>query len=288
MERLESLVLGNFLIGLREGVEAALIISILLTYLVRTGRTHLVTHVWRGVALAVGASVALAIGLETLASSLGPTAEPIFTGAISFVAVAFVTWMIFWIKRTASTIAGDLRGRLDHAAAAGTTTAVTLMSFVAVVREGSETALFFWAAAHAAGQQVAAVLGLLGGLAAAVIVGWGLFRSTRQVNMRKLFQVTGALLVFIAAGVLSYAIAEWQEVGLLPGANAVALDLSAWLTADSWLTVAAGGMFNLHPVTTWLQVAGYAAYVCVVLPLIVRAPRPAAESLSSPAHSVSV
>ena len=157
------------------------------------------------------------------------------------------------------------------------------VAFAAVAREGAETAIFFWAAAHATGQELAALTGLLLGLATAVVIGWMVLRSTRRVDMHRLFKVTGIALVFIAAGVLSYGIAEWQEVGLLPGHDAVVLDLTAWLPEGSIASILAAGLLNLGAVTTALQVTAYAAYAVVVLYLILR-PRSAASDPAAQAR----
>lgn len=279
-------MLGNYLIGLREGVEAALIVSILLGYLRRSGRAHLTRAVWRGVAAALVFSIAVATVLQVVSTELSESLEPVFAGAMSFVAVTFVTWMIFWMKRTARTISEDLRAKLDHAASVGRAGAVMAVAFIAVAREGGETAIFFWAAAHAAGQQGAALVGLVLGLGTAVVVGWMVLRSTRRVNMHTLFKVTGIALVFIAAGVLSYGIAEWQEVGLLPGGSDVVLDLRAWLPEGSLAAVLAAGLFNLSAQTTALQVVAYVLYASIVLYLILR-PRPAASAPARPREQVS-
>jgi high-affinity iron transporter len=263
-------VLGNYLIGLREGIEAALVISILITYLVRTGRTGLIRQVWYGVIAAIVVSIIIATALESISSELAENLEPIFAGVVSFVAVGFVTWMIFWMKRSARTISSDLRAQLDSAALAGGGLAVAGMSFVAVLREGAETAVFFWAAAHATGNQVTALLGLVLGLATAAVVGWVFYRSTATINLKKFFKITGILLVFVAAGVLSYGIHEFQEVGLLPGEDNVILDLSNILTDGSILSTLAAGIFNLKPTTTALQVIGYLVYSATVLYFLLR------------------
>ena len=276
-------MLGNFLIGLREGIEAALVVSILLTYLVRTNRHSLIRFVWYGVAAAAAVSVLIAVGLETISSDLSATLEPIFAGAVSFVAVGFVTWMIFWMKRSARTISADLRNQLDSAATSGGALAVASMAFVAVLREGAETAIFFWAAAHATGNSLASVVGLVLGLATAVVVGWAFYRSAASVNMAKFFKITGILLVFVAAGVLSYGIHEFQEVGWLPGESNVLLDLSGVLIEGTFLATLVAGLFNLKPTTTTLQVIAYATYSVTVLYFLLRnkvsptsaAPKPA-------------
>lgn len=263
-------MLGNFLIGLREGIEAALVVSILLTYLVRTNRHSLIRFVWYGVVAAVFASALIAVGLETISSELSETLALIFAGVVSFIAVGFVTWMIFWMKRSARTISTDLRNQLDNAAVSGGAIAVASMAFVAVLREGAETAIFFWAAAHATGNSFASVVGLFLGLATAVFVGWVFYRSTTTVNLATFFKVTGILLVFVAAGVLSYGIHEFQEVGWLPGEDNVLVDLSGVLIEGTFLATLVAGLFNLKPTTTTLQVIGYAIYSVTVLYFLLR------------------
>jgi high-affinity iron transporter len=261
---------SNYLIGLREGIEAALVVSILLTYLVRTNRNPLIKFVWYGVSAAVVASIFIAVGLESISGELSETLEPIFAGTVSFVAVGFVTWMIFWMKRSAKTISSDLRTQLDNAAVSGGAIAVAAMAFVAVLREGAETAIFFWAAAHATGNSLASVVGLVLGLGTAVIVGWLFYRSTSTINLSKFFKITSILLVFVAAGVLSYGIHEFQEVGWFPGDGDVLIDLSGVLVEGSFLATLAAGLFNLKPTTTTLQVIGYAIYSVTVLYFLLR------------------
>jgi high-affinity iron transporter len=261
---------SNYLIGLREGIEAALVVSILLTYLVRTNRNPLIKFVWYGVAAAVVASIFIAVGLESISGELSEILEPIFAGVVSFVAVGFVTWMIFWMKRSARTISTDLRNQLDNAAVSGGAIAVAAMAFVAVLREGAETAIFFWAAAHATGNSLASVVGLVLGLGTAVIVGWIFYRSTSTINLSKFFKITSILLVFVAAGVLSYGIHEFQEVSWLPGDGNVLIDLSGVLVEGSFLATLAAGLFNLKPTTTTLQVIGYAFYSATVLYFLLR------------------
>lgn len=279
---------ANFLIGLREGVEAALIVSILVTYLVRTDRREHIRTVWSGVGAAVVFSIALAMGLENLSADMNERLEPIFAGTISLIAVAFVTWMIFWMRRSARTLSSELRGKLDVALGTGAGFAVAGMAFAAVAREGTETAIFFWAAAHASGQQAAALVGLVLGLAVACVIGWLVYRSTVRVSLSRLFTVTGVLLVFVAAGVLSYGIHEFQEIGLLPGEDAVILDLSRWLTEGSLLTTLAAGVLNLHAKTTALQAIAYGAYAASICFALYRPTRPveapAQESVSEHAR----
>lgn len=265
-------MLGNFIIGLREGLEAALVVSILVTYLVRTERKPLIRFVGYGVALAVLASCIVAVILQTISSELSGQIEPIFAGSISFLAVAFVTWMIFWMKRTARTISGDLRKKLDSAALGGAF-AVATMAFLSVAREGTETAVFFWAAAHATGHELVSLFGLALGLALASLLGIAFFKSTLKINLPAFFKVTGILLTFVSAGVLTYAIHEFQEVNLIPGENNVWIDLTSILPEGSFQATVVSGLFNITAITTGLQVIAWVTYVTVVLPLFLRKPK---------------
>ena len=263
-------MLGNYLIGLREGLEAALVVSILMVYLQRTNRQALMRWVAYGVGAAVAASVLVAIGLESVSSELHDTVEPIFAGVVSFIAVVFVTWMIFWMKKSARTISTDLRNQLDQAAATGGQLAVALMAFIAVIREGAETAIFYWAAAQATGSAAASLLGLTLGLATAVVMGWAIYKSSASINLPKFFKVTGILLVFVAAGVLSYGIHEFQEVGWLPGEDNVLINLGAILTEGSVLSTLVAGIFNIKANTSAIQAIAYVTYVAVVLYLFLK------------------
>ena len=267
-------MLGNFLIGLREGLEAALVVSILITYLVRTNRQQFIRFVTYGVATAVVFSAIVGTVLQLIEQSLSDKVEPVFAGTISILAVGFVTWMIFWMKKSARTISGDLRNRLDVAAITGSGLAVAAMAFAAVAREGAETAVFFWAAAHANGNELVSLAGLILGLVAAVVLGVAFYRSTIKLNLSTFFKVTGVLLTVVAAGVLSYGIHEFQEIGWLPGADNVVLNLSTQLPDGSAIATVMAGLFNLTAKTTALQAVAWFSYIVVVLSMFLAKPNP--------------
>jgi len=277
-------VLGNYLIGLREGLEAALVVSILIAYLVRTGRRDRVPMVWAGVGVAVALSVGVGAVLQFTSASLSFQGQERFGGLMSLVAVAFVTWMIFWMRRASRTIAAELRGRLDAAIAVGGV-AVVLMAFVAVAREGLETSVFFWAAAQAAGSTLSPVLGFTLGLVTAVALGVGLYVSAIRLNLGRFFSVTGFLLIFVAAGVLSYGIHDLQEAGDLPGLTTLAFDVTAQVPPSSWYGTLLKGMFNFSPRTTVLEAVAWVAYVVPCLVLFLRRPRTPVPTPASPAAS---
>jgi high-affinity iron transporter len=265
-------VLGNFLIGLREGLEAALVVSILVAFLVRTDRRHVLPKVWLGVGIAVGVSVGVTLVLALTQQALTFEAQEALGGSLSIIAVGFVTWMIFWMRRTARTISADLRGKLEDAIKMGST-AVVVMAALAVGREGLETALFFFTAAQAAGETAQPLIGFLLGIAVAVVLAYLLYRGAVKINLGRFFMITGALLIFVAAGILAYGVHDLQEAGILPGLNSLAFDVSAAVPPDSWYGVLLKGVFNFSPQTTWLEAVVWTVYVAVVLTLFLRPQR---------------
>jgi high-affinity iron transporter len=257
-----SPVLGNYLIGLREGLEASLVVSILLAYLVRTGRQSHLRYVWAGVVLAITLSVAVGALLEFTSANLSFEAQERFGGTMSIIAVFFVTWMIFWMRTAARTIAKELQGRLDAAVAVGGT-AVVLLAFISVAREGLETSVFFWTAAKAAGSTWTPVVGFGLGLATAVALGVALYKSAVRINLAVFFKWTGFLLIFVAAGVLAYGVHDLQEAGTLPGLNNLLFDVSAQIPPSSWYGTLLKGVFNFSPATTVLEGLVWITYVAV-------------------------
>ncbi|MFN8016697.1 MAG: iron uptake transporter permease EfeU [Acidimicrobiales bacterium] len=255
---------ANFLIGLREGLEAALVVGILVAYLVKTDQRHLLPKIWVGVGLAVAVSVAFGALLTFGPRGMSFEAQEALGGSLSIIAVGFVTWMIFWMARTARSIKGELESRMDVAIKGGGM-GLVLLAVLAVGREGLETALFLWAAARATGDTVGPLIGAVLGLATAVLLGIAIYRGAVHLNLAKFFTVTGALLVFVAAGVLSYGIHDLQEAGILPGLNNVAFDVSAQIPPDSWYATLLKGTVNFNPVTTWLQAVAWVLYVVPVL-----------------------
>ncbi|WP_372592650.1 iron uptake transporter permease EfeU [Actinotalea sp.] len=262
-------MVANFLIGLREGLEAALVVGILVAYLVRTGRRELLPQVWLGVGAAVGASLAVGALLTFGPQGLSFRAQEAIGGSLSLLAVGLVTWMIFWMARTARHLRADLTGRLGDAVAAGRW-AVLVMALLAVGREGLETALFLWAAAQATGSTTSPLLGAGLGLATASVVGWALYRGAIRLDLRSFFAWSGLGLVLISAGVLAYGIHDLQEAALLPGLHSLAFDVSAAVPPSSWYATLLKGTVNFTPATTWLQAIAWVAYTVPVTVLYVR------------------
>jgi high-affinity iron transporter len=277
-----SPVFSNFLIGLREGLEASLVVGILVAYLVKTGRTEHLRSIWIGVAAAIAASLGFVAILELTANSLSDTAEEAFAGIMSVLTVGFLTWMIFWMRRTARTIKGDLHEKMD-AAFAGGGVALAILAAVAVGREGLETALFLWTNDQAvSGTGHPAVGGVLGLLVAAFL-GYLLYRRAVHFNLSTFFTITGVLLVIVAAGVLTYAVHEFQELGWLPGEDAIALQMPGWYDESAWYGTLLRGLFNFRASLSVLQVVAWFAYLVPVMALFFRP----AKSQSTTAGAVS-
>ncbi len=269
-------MLSTYLIGLREGLEAALVVSILVAYLVKTGRRDALPPVALGVAVAVVLSGAFGALLTFTSAQLSFTAKEVLGGTLSIVSVAFVTWMVFWMRRTARSLKGELEGRLQDALVGGGVT-LAVVAFFSVGREGLETALFLWAASQStAGTRPLA--GALLGLLTAVVLGYLLYRRSVKLDLGKFFQTTGALLIVVAAGVLSYGVHDLQEAGVLPGLTSLAFDVSAQVPPSSWYGTLLKGTVNFSPATTWLEGLAWVAYVLPVAFFYFRPQRAAAPA----------
>ncbi|MGZ0200917.1 iron uptake transporter permease EfeU [Streptomyces sp. RM1] len=262
----------SFLIGLREGLEAGLIVSILVATLVRAEARSRLPQVWTGVLAAIAVAMSFGAVLTFTAASMPQTAQEAFGGTLSVIAVAFVTAMVFWMRRSARNLSSELKQKVTGALAMGSGMLV-LTSFLAVGREGLETALFLWTTAQAAGESAGPLTGAAIGLVLAAGLCWGLYRRVLKINLTKFFTATGVVLIVIAAGVLGYGLRDLQEGGVLPGRTAYAVDLAGSIDAGSWYSTLVQGVFNLMPTMTWLQVVAYVGYLGVVMTLFVRGVR---------------
>ncbi|HEX7717320.1 MAG TPA: iron uptake transporter permease EfeU [Marmoricola sp.] len=281
-------MLANFLIGLREGLEASLVVVILIAYLVKSERKHLLPRVWTGIALAVGISLAFGALLTWGPRRLTFETQEAIGGTLSIVAVGFVTWMVFWMARHARGLSGELRGKIDVAAGASAVSLV-VMAALAVGREGLETALFLWAATQAVsdnnGSTTTPLLGALLGILTAVAMGYAFYRGVLKINLSKFFTWTGAILIVVAAGVLAYGFHDLQEAGILPGLDSRAFDISATLDPNSWIGTLLKGTFNFQPDPTWLQVAAWLVFVVPTLTVFLRRVRTPATAPVTPGRT---
>ncbi|HKN96213.1 MAG TPA: iron uptake transporter permease EfeU, partial [Pseudonocardiaceae bacterium] len=273
----------NLLIGLREGLEGGLVVSILLAAVRRSApaATRRPTRpVWLGVLAALMLSLSFGAVLTFTRAELPDRAQEAFGGVLSVIAVVLVTAMIFWMRRTARDLSGELTGRVAVALRVGAG-ALAATAFLAVGREGLETALFLWTAVHASGATVAPLIGAAAGVAIAVALCWLLYRRAITLNLGVFFRRTAIVLVVLAGGVLAYGIGELQESTLVPGRSWLAFDITGSVGADSWWVSIIRGVTNLTPAMTWLQVVAYVLYVGIVLAVFL-ATRPAPVQRSEP------
>ena len=283
---------ASFVIALREGIEAALIVSIVLAYLKQLEASDRARLVWWGTGVAVALSAAVGTGIFIAGAEFEGTAEEVFEGLVTLAAVGVLTWMIFWMRRQGARIRSELQEKVDTAIVSGGL-ALAGLAFFAVLREGVETALFLFAAAKGTAVEGTAVApatqvtGALLGLALAVVLGVLLYRGGIRMNLRSFFRVTGLILIVVAAGLFAYALHELQEAGWLPVLEAHAFDLSASLPDDAGAGAILRGLVGYNADPTWLEVVGWAAYLVVVGGLFLRRSVQSGTK-SRPEHETSV
>ena len=279
--------LPTFLIGLREGLEASLVVGILVAYLVKSGRRDRLGPLWAGVVAAIVLSLAFGAVLQFTSATMSFEAQERFGGFASLIAVGFVTWMVFWMRRTARFLKTELHGKLDAALALGPI-ALALTGFIAVGREGLETALFLWTAIQSSQETVVSTSSAFGGLLASVLLGWLFYRGAVTLNLKTFFTWTGAALVLVAAGVAAYGVHDLQEGGVLPGLNTRAFDISDTIPPSSWYGTLLKGVFNFQPNPTVLQVVVWAAYLAPVLFFFLRPAKAPVTPSPAPQQPVTV
>lgn len=269
--------LANFLIALREGVEAALIVGVVAAYLVKVGRKNLLPKVWLGVVIAAAIPLSLGAIMTWGPYTLSFQAQEILGGTLSLVAVAMVTWMILWMSSNSRQFARKLREDTAAQLASDSDWGVVWIAFIAVAREGIETALFVWATIKSSAENAIAApaLGVVTGLLVAVVIGWLIYTGAARINLSIFFNITGLLLIFVAAGIVSYGIGDLQEASVIPGWGTHIYDITAyldgslysWLTTSSWWWTLLEAMFNANASPTHLQLIGWVLYIVIILPL---------------------
>lgn len=267
---------GSGLIGLREGLEAGIVVMILVAFLVKSDRRDALKWVWLGVGTAIVMVLTIFAVIHYGTSTVtGLTAEAI-AGVTSLAAVAIVTFMVLWMRTAAASISGELKESMARALEVGAG-AVVLLSFLAVGREGVETALLMVGYAENTSGSNWPLVGLVLGVVVAVIVTVLLYQGAVRINFQKFFTYTGVFLVVVAAGMLAYAIRALQTVGWLPGLSNTAFDVTAHYDQSSWYGTVLAGIFNFRPDPTVLQVLGWAAYLLIVMTFFLwpRKPAPA-------------
>jgi high-affinity iron transporter len=263
-------MVSSYLLSLREGLEAALIIGILLGALRKIQRTDLLVSLWLGVLSAVGVSVLAAILLTFFGLSLEGNIEKIYEGITMFLAAGILTWMIFWMSGQARHLKGDLEDGVNKAASSAGKSAMFWMAFVAVVREGVELALFLTAAFFAGSNEqvgantIQALTGTLLGLSTAVLFGWSLLASTVRLDLRRFFQFTGLLLILFAAGLVAHGIHEFNEIGWIPAIIENIWNVNAIIDENSVTGQLLKTLFGYNGNPALTEMIGYFGYLIVV------------------------
>jgi len=271
-----SQLFGSGLIGLREGLETAIVVTILVAFLVKSDRRDALKWVWLGVTAAVVMTIGVFLVIQFGENTISGLAAEAIAGIASLVAVAIVTTMVLWMKRAAATMSGELRGDMARALETGGLAVLTL-AFLAVGREGVETALFM--VGYAEADTLWPLVGLIVGVLIAIAIAYGMYIGAVRINLAKFFSYTGAFLVVVAAGILSYGIGALQTVGWLPGLANKAFDITSWFNWSSWYGEVIQGIFNVTPTPTILQFVLWLAYLVIVLALFLRPTRtPAAPN----------
>jgi high-affinity iron transporter len=271
-------VLPTFVIGLREGLEAALIVGIVAAFLAARGRRDAVRWVWAGVAIAVALCAAFAVVLQVVSAELPQQQQEALETVIGLVAVGLVTYMIVWMRRHARGMKKHLEMSAGEALAAGSAWALVAMAFLAVLREGFETSVFLLAAFQASVAPLAAGLGALAGVAVAAALGYGIYRGGVRLDLQRFFTVTGVVLVLVAAGLLATAAHTAHEAGWLDVGQAQALDLTWLVRPGTVLASVLTGVLGMQPRPVVVEVVVWVAYVVpmtlYVLWPSLRRPRP--------------
>ena len=257
-------MLPSFLLSLREGIEAALIIGIVIGTLQKINRTDLVKTVWVGAACAAAVSFLVAIILNKVGTSLEGEAEEIFEGLTMLVAAGVLTWMIFWMSRQARQLRSELESGVRRAVSLAGHGALFLLAFAAVVREGIELALFLTATTMTSSAQ-AVVIGSLLGLGTAILLGWSLFTSIVRLDLRRFFQVTGFLLILFAAGLVAHGVHEFNELGWIPPIIEHIWDINLLLDENSSFGQLLTALFGYNADPSLSEMLAYIGYFVVIL-----------------------
>jgi len=258
-------MLASFLITLREGLEAALIIGIILAYLARIDNRQGFKPVWLGTSLAVLVSLIVGAAIYLLAGEFSGRAEEIFEGLAMFVAVGVLTWMIFWMRKQAVNIKAHLHAQIQSVLTSGSSRGLVLLAFVVVVREGIETVLFLFAATRVAESPLLLTVGGFLGLAIAIIIGYSIYKGATRLNLRVFFNVTSLVLIFFAAGLLAYGIHEFIEAGIIPPVIEHVWDINHILSEKSTFGLFLKAILGYNANPSLIEVIAYPLYLVLAL-----------------------
>ena len=272
-------MLPSYLLSLREGIEAALIIGILLGALRQTRRPEFIPVLWLGAISATVLSILATILLTRFGLEMKDPGEAIFEGFTMLIAAALLTWMIFWMSRQARFMKANLEADV-HRASQGGKRAIFFVAFVAILREGIELALFLTASVFATANAIQTTIGAILGLGTAILLGWSLFAATVRLDLRRFFQVTGFMLILFAAGLLAHGVHEFTEVGWIPAIIEHVWDLTSIVSAESTLGQLLGALFGYNPAPALSEMIAYVLYLAGViftLQFTGRTPQPVAQ-----------
>jgi high-affinity iron transporter len=262
-------MISSLVLSLREGLEAALIIGIVLGALLRTGRTDLNRSLWAGVISASMVSLLAALLLRMIDKELVGTAEQIFEGVTFLLAACVLTWMIFWMRRQSGNIKSDLEGKVNRASLGQGGGALFLLAFIAVLREGIELALYLTASSLAS-TGVQTVLGATIGLFTAGLLGYLLYTTTVRLNLQRFFQVTSIILILFAAGLIAHSVAEFNEAGIIPGVISPLWNLNPLLNDQSNVGIIFSTLFGYHGSPSLTEAVSYGVYVLAALLIFIK------------------
>lgn len=273
-----SQLFGSGLIGLREGLEAAIVVSILVAFLVKSERRDALKWVWLGVGCAIAVTMIVFLAIQFGENTISGLGAEAIAGIASLLAVVIVTTMVLWMKKAAASMSGELRSEMSRALQTGGP-AVALLAFLAVGREGVETALFM--VGYAEAETLWPLTGLIIGVLIAAAIAYGMYAGAVRIDLAKFFKYTGVFLIVVAAGILAYGIKALQTVGWIPGLGSVAFDMSGAFDWSAWYGEIIQGIFNIDPTPTVLQFAAWLAYIVIVLALFLKPARSADVPASS-------
>lgn len=257
-------MLASFLLAVREGIEAALILGIVFGLLQKSGETQYKRAVWWGAGAAVGLSIFAGISLQLVGASFSGTAEEVFEGSLMLIAAGILTWMIFWMKRQARQIKGNLEREIQQAVSDRRNRAFFTLAFAAILREGVELALFLTAAGMSS-SRTEVLTGAVLGLGAAAVLGWLLYTTSIQLNLKWFFNVTGFLLLLFAAGLVAHGIHEFNEAGWIPEILAPIWNTNSIIHEDSGLGLTLKALFGYNGNPSLTEAAGYVLYLAAIL-----------------------
>lgn len=277
-------MLATFVIGLREGLEAALVVGIVAAFLRQRGEVRAVRYVWLGVLAAVVLCAGAALALQAYSQGLPQRQQEQLETVVGLVAVAMVTYMIFWMTRHARSMKGDLERAADSALARGSSWALVAMAFLAVLREGLETSVFLLATFQNSRDNAQGAIGAGLGVVLAVVLGYGIYRGGVKLNLTRLFRITGVLLVVVAAGIVMGAAHTAHEAGWLLAGQQQVLDLSALVQPGTVRAAVLQGVLGWQPRPVLAEVVGWVVYAVPMLLVVLwpRTRRPVRESVPQP------